>query len=94
MKTLILALIGIFNFVTPDTNKFWIGGKVYEIPYDNKEAILTINGDFDIKCWLIEGELLSDDGSNIFVDTYDNYFHLAWTDYGIAVIPVSRKYVK
>ena len=33
------------------------------------------------------------DGSNIFVDTYDNYFHLAWTDYGIAVIPVSRKYV-
>ena len=94
MKTIILALASIFSLLPPKTEKFWIGGKVYEIPYDNKEAILTINGDFDIKCWLIKGELLSDDGSNIFIDTYDNYFHLAWTDYGIAVIPVSRKYVQ
>jgi hypothetical protein len=94
MNTIVLALASIFSFSQPKTEKFWINGKVYEIPYDSKEAVLTINGDFDIKCWLIKGELLSDDGSNIFIDTYDNYFHLAWTDYGIAVIPVSRKYVQ
>ena len=94
MNTIILALASIFSLLPPKIEKIWINGKVYEIPYDSKEAVLTINGDFDIKCWLIEGELLSDDGSNIFIDTYDNYFHLAWTDYGLAVIPVSRKYVQ
>lgn len=94
MKTLILALISTFSFVTPTTNKFWIGGKVYEIPYNSKENILTINGDFNIRCWLIEDEFLSDDGSDIFVDKYNNYFHLAWTDYGIAIIPLEKCYVE
>lgn len=91
MNTIILALASIFSLLPPKTEKFWIGGCVYELPYEGD--ILTINGDFDIRCKLIEDDSLTDEGSDIFIDRYDNYFHLAWTDYGIAIIPLSREYV-
>jgi hypothetical protein len=92
MNTIILALASLFSLLPPKTEKFWIGGCVYELPYE--DGILTINGDFDIRCQLIENDSLTDEGSDIFIDRYDNLFHLAWTDYGIAIVPLSRKYVK
>lgn len=92
MKTIILALASLFSLLPPKAEKFWIGGCVYELPYE--DGILTINGDFDIRCQLIEDDPLTDEGSDIFIDRYDNLFHLAWTDYGIAIVPLSRKYVK
>ena len=92
MNTIILALVSIFSFSQPKTEKIWINGKVYEIPYDGKK--LTINGDFSIKCRLIENEFLSDDGSDIFKDKKGNYFHLAWTDFGLAIIPLEKCYVE
>lgn len=91
MKTIILSLASLFSLLPPKTEKFWIGGCVYELPYEN--GILTINGDFDIRCQLIEDDSLTDEGSDIFIDRYDNLFHLAWTDYGIAIVPLSRNYV-
>lgn len=92
MKTIILALASIFSLLPPKTEKFWIGGCVYELPYE--DGILTINRDFDIRCQLIEDDSLTDEGSDIFIDRYDNLFHLEWTDYGIAIVPLSREYVK
>ena len=94
MKTALLSiLMSFFSFSMPNTEKFWIGGKLYNLNYDNEDNVLTLPNDFEVVCWLVEGDLLTDDGSDIFVDKYGNYFHLAWTDYGIVIVPIDRKWV-
>lgn len=93
MKTIILFLISFFSFSQPKTENIWIGGKSYQIQYDDKKHLLTLS-DFKIKCKLIEDDFLSDDGSDIFRDNSGNYFHLAWTDFGLAIIPLEKCYVE
>lgn len=92
MNTIILTLASFFSLLPPKTEKFWIEGCVYELVYDNKEEILTLPYDFEIRCRLIDD--VTDDGSDIFVDRYENFFHLAWTDYGIAIVPLDRRFVE
>lgn len=92
MKTIILTLASFFSLLPPKTEKFWIEGCVYELVYE--EGILTLPNDFEIRCKLIDDDFLTDDGSDIFVDRYDNFFHLAWTDYGIAIVPLDRRFVE
>lgn len=92
MNTILLALVSIFSFAQTITEKIWIEGKTYEIPYDG--TTLTLNGDFSIRCSLLDNNTLTDDGSDIFIDKNGNYFHLAMTDYGIAIVPLESSWVK
>ena len=92
MKTIILTLASFFSLLPPKTEKIWIGGKSYDLVYNGK--VLELPNEFKIKCKLIEDDFLSDDGSDIFRDNSGNYFHLAWTDFGLAIIPLEKCYVE